>query len=431
MAFGIKKYFFSLPISEKFQTDVLWNVGSLFILGISGIAMNILIGRFYNADVLGIFNQVYAVYILSSQLAAGSVHISIQKYLSQYLHDKKKHGQIISSGLVIIFILGIIVAAIVYLTRNYLGLFLKSPEVSLGLIYIIPGLIFFALNKGLMAILNGLRLMKIFAITQALRYILMVLFLGLAIILHFDGTKLSFIFSGTEICLFLILSVISFKLFHFVLPNAWGSWTRRHIIFGYKSLLGSILVDVNTRVDVLILGYFASDRVVGIYSFAAILAEGFIQLLVVLRLNINPILARLFATKKIAILKETIKRGVKLTYLWTTVLGGLAIIIYPFMINLLVPGKDFLSSWPIFIILMLGIIASSGYTPFQMLLAQAGFPGYYTNLILIIFTSNVVFNILLVPSLGMYGSALGTGISFLISVLGLKFLTKKALRINI
>jgi O-antigen/teichoic acid export membrane protein len=60
-----------------------------------------------------------------------------------------------------------------------------------------------------------------------------------------------------------------------------------------KSFFSNVLLQMNTRIDVLVLGLFWSDHIVGIYSFAATLAEGVYQLLVVLRTNYNPMLVRL------------------------------------------------------------------------------------------------------------------------------------------
>ena len=53
--------------------------------------------------------------------------------------------------------------------------------------------------------------------------------------------------------------------------------------------MSGILTEVNTRVDILVLGYFHGDTLVGVYSFAAILAEGFSQLPMVVRRSIDPL----------------------------------------------------------------------------------------------------------------------------------------------
>jgi len=121
---------------------------------------------------------------------------------------------------------------------------------------------------------------------------------------------------------------------------------------------------------------------------------------------------------------------VKLTYQYAAALGGIAILLYPLLLKIFTNG-EFKDSWPVFIILMAGIIASSGYQPFQMLLAQAGFPQYYTLLVALVFLSNVILNIIMVPILGIYGSALATAISFVISAGVLKLLTRKTIKVSI
>ena len=50
---------------------------------------------------------------------------------------------------------------------------------------------------------------------------------------------------------------------------------------------------MNTRIDVIMLGFFLDDKSVGIYSFAAFFAEGFLQLIIVIQNNLNPKIALL------------------------------------------------------------------------------------------------------------------------------------------
>lgn len=426
---SFKKFIANLPVSDKFKKDVYWNVGSLIILSMVGVSLTVLIAHFYGAKILGIFNQTYAIYTISSQFAAGSIHLSCQRHIAEFPHNKKRCAQIISAGLIATLMTASVIVVLIFFLRNIFGNLLKSPDVSVSLIYILPGLLFFAVNKTLIAILNGFRLMKDYAIAQSLRYLLIITLLITAIILQVAGDKISFIFSGAEIILFFYLILRYQKLLR--LTWKFDNWFRRHLIFGYKSLLGNVLVDVNTRVDVLILGYFTTDQTVGIYSFASMLAEGFYQLIVALKVNINPILANIFSHHKISELKKTILTGIRLTYSVTAVLGILGILLYPLFVRLLVPGQDFMLSWHVFIILMVGIILCSGYLPFQMLFVQTGLPLYYTYLITITFVSNVILNLILVPRIGMNGSALATSLAILISVLFLKIFTWKKLEFKI
>lgn len=419
-----------LPVSKKFQADVVWNVLSLIFLGASGVILNLLVARFYGAGTLGFFNKVYAIYILASQFAVGSVHLSVQKYIA-HQHKSKERDRIISSGLLATTFFALITILLIFLSRNLWAWFLKDSTISLSIIYFLPGLFCFALNKTLLAFFNGLREMKIFAFFQTARYVFLVSFAVIAIVYKAPQDLLPAVFSASEITLLILLFLYSLRFFNFIAIKKWNGWLKKHYIFGIHSLLGNVLADVNTRVDVLILGYYLSDKQVGIYSFAAILAEGFSQVLVVLKTNINPILARLIAAHKTRELELTVRQGIKLTYKFAFVLGIVAVILYPLLVKIFLPHSDFMTSFPVFVILMSGIVLSSGYQPFQMLLAQAGYPRLYTRLITIVFVANAILNFTLIPVLGIYGSAIATAASFIISAIFLKLLTRASVKIKI
>ena len=76
----------------------------------------------------------------------------------------------------------------------------------------------------------------------------------------------------------------------------------------------------------LVLGFFTTDATVGIYSIASIFAEGMYQLLLILRINYDPLLARLIAERKADELRALIGLGKKLAYGAMAVAGVCAII---------------------------------------------------------------------------------------------------------
>jgi O-antigen/teichoic acid export membrane protein len=56
-------------LGDKFSQGVIWNIVSLGIAGVCGIVVNYLVGEVYGPAALGVFNQVFAVYVVASQLA--------------------------------------------------------------------------------------------------------------------------------------------------------------------------------------------------------------------------------------------------------------------------------------------------------------------------------------------------------------------------
>lgn len=420
---------------SKFGDDVLWNMGSVAVLGICGILMHTIIGRFYGAATLGVFNQVYSFFILFSQFAVLGLHNSTLKHLAQFSDDHGTRGDIILSAIVITFLVGGLASGLLFLLKDSVGKLLQSPDVATGLFYVIPGLWFFALNKVLLSVLNGLRLMKIYAVAQAMRYILIVSALVALMIYKAPGSVLPMVFSISELILLIVLSVYVFgkglcpkKLRSLNLRNYWA---KKHISFGLRAMPSGAFRDINTRVDVLILGLFTTDRLVGIYSFAAILAEGVIQVIKVLRTNLNPIITRMFYREGRLKLETTIKRGVKLFYPVAIIGGTIGILIFPLFVNTFFGDTGFIESRNIFIILMVGIIASAGYRPFDMLFVQVGYPGIYSIMIFLTVTVNVILNSIFIWQWGIIGAAIATSISFVFSVIFLKIMARKKLGISI
>src|ERR1700757_3934528 len=88
-------------LTGQFSTDVLWNLGSLALLGVSGVLINTIIAHYQSPTSLGVFNQAFAFYMVLSQLAVGGMQLSIVKYLS-HTDDRALMATVISSALVAI-----------------------------------------------------------------------------------------------------------------------------------------------------------------------------------------------------------------------------------------------------------------------------------------------------------------------------------------
>ena len=87
---------------RKFSTDAIAGFVSIAILGISGLLINVLIAHHYNAAVLGAFNQVFAIYILGSQLGTLGVQFSVLKYSAEYSSQKEELQALFLTGLMIV-----------------------------------------------------------------------------------------------------------------------------------------------------------------------------------------------------------------------------------------------------------------------------------------------------------------------------------------
>lgn len=413
---------------SRFTRDVIWNVASLVVLGVSGLVINSLILAARGAEDLGIFNQVFAVYIVVSQLAVGGIQFSTLKYCSSAQNNLVECAQITSSAIMLVGFIALPICAALYFLSGFIGKILESPSVAFGINYALPGLFFFALNKVIIMALNGLRHMRAFAVFQSLRYVLILASVTLVLALDWPGYRLPLSLTLSEIILFLVLmGYLHIKLFPIEISfsKAMRNWFRQHISFGTRGFLSGVLTEMNTRVDVLMVGYFMSDMWVGVYSFGAIFAEGFAQLCTVMRQNLDPLIGQAFATGKKEQITELAGKVRKRFWPLMSLLGLVLVTGFPALIWLLARETVVWQSWGVFTILVAGIVISSSYRPFIGLLLQGGRPGMFTIIMAGSVLLNALLNFLLIPWLGINGSALATACVFVMEALTVALLARR------
>ncbi|MCA9244016.1 MAG: oligosaccharide flippase family protein [Phycisphaerales bacterium] len=416
--------------AARMSRDVRWNLGSLAIVGIGGILLNLLIADQYGEAALGVFNQVFAAYIFFSQFAAGGVHLSALRAVAQ-AHSDAGRRVAVSAAVALTAFLSILFTAGFYFSRVPIAWALASPDVATGMAWASLGLFCFAVNKTLFGVINGRRQMRLYAVAQALRTVLMLATLLVLIYIGAASERVPVVFTIAEIAIFVILTIATAGDSAAKWDGRWRVWIRRHFRFGVRSAGSGIMLELNTRVDVLMLGLMKSDAVVGLYSFAAMLVEGIAQLPIVARTNVNPLLAKHLKTRDLAALAPIVSKTRKLTFLAMLAVGVIAVAAYPIGVRLVTNREVFFDSWPIFAILMGGLVASAAWIPLNQILLQGGRPATHTVMSLIIVIANIAMNAALIPAFGAIGAAFATAAAFLISAVLVRWLAWQCLEVRV
>jgi O-antigen/teichoic acid export membrane protein len=321
-----------------------------------------------------------------------------------------------------------------WVLREPIARALESPGVAVGIAASAPGLFFFALNKVLLSTVNGMRRMRVFAVCTALRYLLILA--GLWVFVAGDpgrakGDGLAFVFTFSEGLLFVVLAVEVGR--HLALPigGAWKGWVAPHFSYGVRSVASGVLLELNAKVDVWMIGLFLSDADVGVYAIASMVAEGIYQLLVVLQNNCNPLLARAIAERDWDGLHALVRRVRGRTYAAMAAVAAIAIALFPTAVERLTEKPGFEGARVPFALLAIGIFVSSGYTPFGQTLLMAGFPGWHSILMIATVLVNLALNAVLVPRIGIAGAAVATAVAMLASVVFLKALVRVRVGVRI
>ncbi len=408
------------PPKGKFSNDLIWNAGAFALAAGFGVLVNLLIIRWYDAAALGVFNLVYAVYILLSQLAVGGVHLAVQAFVPRDLTAGRNTDVQVSASMLLATLTSLSVIALAWLGRDLPARWFDSPSVGHAFPLVIPGLLFFSWNKVLLSYHNGARRMRLFALFQLLRFVLLfgsVLALCLS---DAPAHELAMTLFWTEAALFIVLLPVTLRFWRPFRSVGLLAALGENFRFGNRALAGNLLLDVNTRVDVLLLGVFLNEVQVGLFSFAATVAEGVMQLPVLFRNNINPVLARAWHKGGAPLLGTVMQRNRRAFFRLLAPVVLATVPLFAAALWLLDVQEEPVLVWAVYAILALGIALTSGYQPFLMLFNQLGRPGTQTVFITAYFLSNVLLNLALIPLFGIVGAATATTVSLLAMVVVLR-----------
>ena len=418
--------------SRKLRADILLNMLSFGFVGASGLFVILAIAKYYSPQVLGTFNLVYSFYLLLSQLVGAGIHFSVLRHISQLAAKQPERVTVIlQAGIGAMAVNSVFWIALFLLVRPLLLPFFDAPDLGAGLLFVTPALFFCGLNKVMLNHLNGKEAFVAAAVMNAIRALLLIALLIGCIAAGVGGAALPGVISTAEGMLFIILAIHARKALLAPAGESLSKWAREHLSFGYRSVVGSIFIDVNTRVDILVLGLFSSVGVVGIYSYVAMLTEGFGQFAIVFRTLINPKLTQAHFQHGSAALQAVAVKGRNLGYMILVPLGLSLVVLYMPIVKLFGFGPQFEAAFVPFAILMTGLLASIGYGLLLMIFNQVGMPLEQSKLYFFIFASNLMLNLLLVPSFGMEGSAAGTALSYVATVGVMKVMVRRKLGISI
>lgn len=396
----------------RLVNDTLWSYVALAATAAVGVLVNLGLARFFGPTTLGVFAQLYAVYVISTQLAVLGVNDSVQKHVAEEHGEGRATGVVVGQGLLLTSMTSACVSLGVAVASRPLALLFASEAVGRGLLIIAPGVFLFSLNKVMFGALNGRRHLRTYAAVQILRALAILGVLLVLVFVEADSHLVGTIFTAAEACLVPVLLLLTRPS----LPDfRLGAWFGRHWEFGKHAVANSILLEAHLRIDVLMLSFFLSDEDVGIYSFAALFAEGLYQVPVVIRTVLYPHLVSLIFRGDKCAAAGVMRKSTLVSLALTAASAGTLIVIYPHFAPFF--SASFANrGFVVLIVLMAGMTLYASVIPFDQLFLQSGRPGVQSLLMTANVTINVVLNYGLIPALGLVGAATATVISFSLAV---------------
>ncbi len=401
---------------NSFSIDLIINYAAYIVAGLAGLLFLFVCAHFLGMDGLGVVSQVMAIYLIAGQLAVIGIQFSSLKTAGDPQLSNQRKSEKIWSAILTALIWGGAFSILAFLLSHPVGELLSSPRVAGAWKITAPALILFAVNKVSASALNGLNKMRHFAAQLGLRALLLLFFSTILAMQNADPAHVCLAFLLTEICLsiFLIYQMIRF----FGLPGM-SSLSKReltdHFSFGLKGIWSGLAYEFNTKMDVVMVGIFLTDASVGLYALAAQLAEGFFNLLVVLRNQLAPVISKLIVRPDIPKLRELGRRLLITVVPAAALLAIAGVVLYKPVIGWVLPGQGYEEAAILLAILLTGIVFNSWIMPMDTILIVSGHPGYYSIMMGAVSMTNLLLNLILIYHYALTGAAIATCISIILS----------------
>lgn len=384
---------------------------SLFFTQIAATVLitiiSIINARYLGPSGLGIMSLVVVVLTLLSMF--GNLGIGLSNI---YFGGKKKYSweELSTNSLVSALILGtvLIVAGIIYFLYFSENLIPQTgAELLIIISFIVP---FILLINYLQSILLGQYRIKEYNITTILQNLMYLAFIFINFLVINGGVKgviISYAAAVLLTSLLLIFRVKTLRRLSFKLKIFIDS-----IKFGVKGYIGTVIQFFNYRIDMLILNMLLGAASVGYYTIAVSLVEAlwyFPNAIGTLLLSRTPKLKTEDVNKSTPLVSRN-------AFFITLVLGVVLFVFGKFIILLLFGNKYLPSVEPLWYLIP-GIVALSICKVLGNELAGRGKPIINTYISITSLVVNVPLNFLLIPVLGISGSALASTVSYTVSAI--------------
>ena len=211
------------------------------VIGLAGVAMNLLIAKYYDPAALGLFNTVLALFIVSGQLGAFGVQSSVQYHTPLAHRRGESTAALLAWAMLTTASMSLVLAGALFVSRHALAAIFDSASLAQAVLLALPGIWLFPINKVLLGYLNGRTRLRAYAIGNASRYVLIVGVIGACAVAGLESPWLAVSLSISECVLVIGLTIACVTPTDLHEIAGGRSWVRRHLSFGSRAMPAGIV----------------------------------------------------------------------------------------------------------------------------------------------------------------------------------------------
>lgn len=382
--------------------DLLSVFKSKVIVILAGLFNAIIIARSLGPELNGVLASILVYPSLFITFGA----LGVRKSSAYLIGRKLEQEPIVYKSIIHLWLVSSVLTALISFGLVYFTLSIR-PSTNLILLAILP-IPFSLLNTYLSGIFLGKNQIKEFNEVNWIPNVTTLLFtLVLVYFLHWElkGVLLAQTLGQGVMSMILFYKIGATQLFSTCID-----WLviRRIFKLGIAYALGLLIVNMNYRLDVIIMEQISTNFETGIYSKGSVLTQYLWQIPMLLG---TIVFARSANTKDRRVFSLQVCQLLRLS-LFFTVIAGIILMLLAKQIILALFGGEFIGSAGVLFWLLPGVVLLTIFKVLNMDISGQGRPLFHAKALVPALLINVLMNILLIPRYGAIGAAFSSTVSY-------------------
>ncbi len=410
----VKRKYGNLVSDTRFSdifTGSIWAFSARVIATVLGLTFSIIVARLYGARMVGIVAVIDSFLMLTAIFTVMGTSTSILRLIPEHLsrYSSTSAFRVYRKTHFMVVVVSVIMAAVFFFAANTIAdKVFSKPYLSYYFAVASAFVVFKSMTNFNIQAVRGLRLIKSFALMQFLPQICNLLFLiVVGLLWSSENIPVYALLFG-----FTMAGIIGWKIVNGAFKergqpgDTVHTVSRREILsISFPMLLTTTMGFIIGQTGILMLGMFRTEAEVGYYAIAVKLASSvqFIHIAVISMAG--PKFSELFHLGKLDDLFFVARKSTKMVFFVSTpILFGLILLGRPIL--KLVFGVQFQAAYLPLVILVIAMFINSISGATGMFMNMTGRETVLGKIMILAAGLNIAVNFLLIPVLGIMGSAI-------------------------
>jgi len=406
-------------LANKLLKETSWSFAAKGVAFVLFIALNVFLARALGPEDFGRWSFFLSIITVFFLLSYFGINSSSQKFAAQYNQTDKLRSVLVSSFRLRI-VVSLLFSILLLLAHKPLAALLGRPDLELLFLYAVPFVFLVGVIEYLKCIFEGLHRLKYNFIVNLLEYGLKLILVVIALCI--SDTLLPVIDAFT--LALLIASLIGLYLLYTKFYRDSGGtqpksekmdFTNDILRYSLPLFIISIGFLIATEVDTIMLGLLSTDTEVGIYAVAKQITLKVPHISLAIAMGTMSAFAKLNESNR-AEFKKLFNKLLKINACILFPIIALILFTSGYLVPLIF-GIEYRTAVLPLQILTIYLLCASFSVPLGRFLDYRGLAAKRAINMSVAMFLNITLNLLLIPSYGAVGAAIGTSVSFIPYVL--------------